>query len=271
MFTYKGKTALITGASSGLGLTFAHALAERSMNVILVARSEERLRALAKEISERHNVHAEVIVADLSQAHEVARIQQAVEQRGLAVDLLINNAGFATHGFFETLEPERDYEEIMVDVASVVALTHAFLPSMVARGEGAVINVASTAAFQPTPYMAVYGASKAFVLSFSQALSEEYRKRGIRFLALCPGATETNFFQVAGEGAAVGRKRTSEQVIATGLQALEQGRTFVIDGQTNAFTTFGERFMPRPLVARVSGQMLRPRDAKAKTRVNASL
>ena len=217
MFTYKGKTVLITGASSGLGLTFAHALAERSMNVILVARSEERLRALAKEISERYNVHAEVIVADLSQARESERIQQVVEQRHLAVDMLINNAGFATHGFFETLDSERDHEEIMVDVASVVALTRAFLPSMVARGEGAVINVASTAAFQPVPYMAVYGASKAFVLSFSQALSEEYSKRGIRFLALCPGATETNFFQVAGEGAAFGRKRTSEQVIATAL------------------------------------------------------
>jgi len=271
MFTFKGKTALITGASSGLGLTFAHALAERGMNIILVARSAERLRALAKEISEQHTVHAEVLVADLSQAREAERIQQAVEQRELTVDLLINNAGFATHGFFETLEPEREQEEIMVDVASVVALTHAFLPPMVARGEGAVINVASTAAFQPVPYMAVYGASKAFVLSFSQALSEEYRKRGIRFLALCPGATETNFFQVVDEGAAVGRRRTSEQVIATALQALEQGRTVVIDGQANAFTALTVRFVPRRLVTRIGGQMFRPRDTKTKTRVNASL
>ncbi len=271
MFTYKGKTALITGASSGLGLTFAHTLAERGMNVILVARSEERLRTLAKEIAERHNVHAEVIVADLSQVHEAERIQQAVEQRNLAVDLLINNAGFATHGFFDTLEPEREQEEIMVDVASVVALTHAFLPAMVARGEGAVINVSSLAAFQPTPYMSVYGASKAFVLSFSQALSEEYRKRGIHILALCPGATETNFFQVAGEGAAVGRKRTSEQAVATGLQALEQGRTSVVDGRANAFTAWTTRFLPRSLAARIVGQLVRPSDTKTRTRVNAAL
>ncbi len=271
MFTYKGKTALITGASSGIGLAFAHALAERSMNVILVARSEERLRILAKEIAEQHNVRVEVIAADLSQVQEVERIQQAVEQRGLTVDLLINNAGFGTHGFFDTLAPEREQEEIMVDVASVVALTHTFLPSMIARGEGVVINVASISAFQPTPYMAVYGASKAFVLSFSQALSEEYRKRGIRFLVLCPGATETNFFQVAGEGLVVDRKRTSEQVVTTGLQALEQGRTLVVDGQVNAFGAFAVRFLPRSLVTRISGQMGRPRNTQAKTHVNASL
>jgi len=259
MFAYQGKTALITGASSGIGQVFARVLAERGMSLVLVARSEERLRTLATELSARYAIRAEVLPADLGQEAAARQISQEVLARGLSVDLLINNAGFATNGAFETLSPERDHEQVMVDVAAVVNLTHAFLPELLKRSPGTgIINVASTASFQPLPYMAVYGASKAFVLSFSQALAEEYRTRGLRILALCPGATETPFFTIAGEAASVGRRRTPEQVVATGLRALEQGRSVVIDGSFNALLAQIPRLFPRRFVAQVAGRAVRP-------------
>lgn len=259
MFTYQGKTALITGASSGIGSAFAHALAARKMNVVLVARSEERLRALAGELEQKHGIVATVIAADLGQEYAARSLQQEVERRGIVVDLLVNNAGFANNGLFESITLERDHQQVMVDVATVVDMAHAFIPAMLKRGEGAVINIASTAGFQPLPYMAVYGASKAFVLSFSQALSEEYRQRGIRVLALCPGATETPFFDVAGDAASVGKRRTTEQVVATGLRALEQGRSVVIDGRSNALIAQLPRLLPRRIVARIAGQAVHPK------------
>src|SRR6266567_4119568 len=265
MFTYQGKTALITGASSGIGRAFASALAARKMHVVLVARSEERLRALATQLSEQYHIHAEVIASDLSQEHAAQALQQEVERRGLGIDLLVNNAGFALNGFFETLAPERDHQQVMVDVTTVVDLAHAFVPSMLARGEGAIINTASTASFQPLPYMAVYGASKAFVLSFSQALSEEYRDRGLRVLALCPGATETAFFDTAGEAASFGRRRTPEQVVTTALRALERGRSVAIDGFSNAFLTQLARLFPRQFVVRMAGRNVRPQEVPSAT------
>jgi hypothetical protein len=197
MFLYQGKTALITGASAGIGVAFASELAARGMDIVLVARSEERLHALATAIMQQHGHRAEVIVADLSTEQGVALVIHEVERRGLTIDLLVNNAGFGTHGYFETIAPERDQELVMLNVAAVVALSHAFLPVMAARGDGAVINVASTGSFQPLQYMPTYGASKAFVLSFSVALAEEYRHRGVRILALCPGPTGTSFFEVS--------------------------------------------------------------------------
>lgn len=259
MFTYQEKTALITGASSGIGRAFAEALARRGMSIILVARSQERLRDLATDLATRYSIRAEVIPADLSQREAIQQIQQEVQRLGLGVDLLVNNAGFATHGSFEQLSSGRDHEQVMVDVVAVVDLTHAFIPALLEHAPGTgIINVASTAGFQPLPSMAVYGASKAFVLSFSQALAEEYRTRGLRVLALCPGPTETAFFEVAGEGAAVGRKRTAEQVVATALRALERGNSVVIDGFSNALLANLARFFPRQFVARMAGRALRP-------------
>lgn len=146
MFTYQGKTALITGASSGIGRAFAQALARRGMSVVLVARSEERMRILATELSQRYGVRTEVIPADLSQEDATRQIRHEIQQRGLAVDLLVNNAGFATNGYFEKLSPERDHDQVMVDVAAVVHLTHAFVPALLEHSPGAaIINVASTA------------------------------------------------------------------------------------------------------------------------------
>lgn len=265
MYNYNGKTALVTGTSSGIGMEFARALATRKMNLILVARSEQQLLNLAGELAQQYGISAEVIVADLARENVAQMLKQEVERRGLVVDLLLNNAGFATNDHFESIAPERDHQQVMVNVTSVVDITHAFLPSILARGDGAIINVASTVAFQPAPYMAVYGASKAFVLSFSQALSEEYRGRGLRVLALCPGATETPFFSVAGESASVGTKRTTAQVVATGLRALEQGRSVVIDGTANALLAFLPRLLPGALVTRIVGRLVRPQQRQLET------
>ena len=260
MFTYQGKTALVTGASSGIGEAFARALAGRGMNVVLVARSEQKLRTLAAELSAQHGVRAEVIAADLGQEQAVQLIQQEVERRGLTIELLVNNAGFGTYGLFETLSPEREYQEVMVNIAAMVALTHAFVPPMAARGQGAVINLSSVAGFQPLPYMAVYAATKAFVLSFSQALSVEYREHGVRVLALCPGVTDTPFLEEArAEPLIVAPKRTPEQAVATGLRALERGRSLVIDGVGNAVLPQLVRLLPRAFVAQIVGQVMRPR------------
>ena len=263
MFQYRGNTALITGASTGIGAAFARELAARGMSVVLVARSEDKLRTLADEIVRNTGVRAEVITADVSEAGAAREILRETEARGVRVHLLVNNAGFATHGAFETLDPERERAEVLTNVAGVVDMAHAFLPQMVGRGAGGVINVASTAAFQPLPYMAVYAASKAFVLSFSEALYEEYRTRGIRILALCPGATETPFFEVVGaEGSQFGTMDTPEHVVATGLQALERGKNYTIAGPnaSNYLLAQTARFAPRWLVARIAAQLAKPRE-----------
>jgi short-subunit dehydrogenase len=260
MFDYQGKTALITGASTGIGATFARALAARGANLILVARSEDKLQTLAAELAAHQKILTHVIPTDLSQEGAALTLAQTIQQRGLHVDILINDAGFATHGHFETLSATRDHAQAMLNVVAVVDLTHALLPPMLERGEGVIINVASTAAFQPVPYMAVYGASKAFVLSFSEALWVEYRKRGIRVLALCPGVTDTPFFEVVGaEEAKVGSMRTPEQVVATALRAVEKGKGSVVDGMANSLQTLGVRFIPRQVVAQMSGRFVQPR------------
>jgi short-subunit dehydrogenase len=260
MFEYRARTALVTGASSGIGAAFARALAERGMNVVLVARSDDALRRLADELTAQHSVRAEVVRADLSDPSAVETVRQEIEQRGLTVDLLVNNAGFATHGHFESLSASRDQEQIMVNVAALVGLTHAFLPGMLSRG-GAIVNVASTAAFQPIPFMAVYAASKAFVVSFSRALAEEVRGRDVRIVTLCPGPTDTAFFEVCGsKEAAVGQLRSVDQVVATGLRALERGRHLVVDGAVNSLAGFMARILPSSFTSRMAGRVARPRD-----------
>lgn len=187
MFEYRGKVALITGASMGIGAAFARELAARGMNLVLVARSVDRLQALADELTPRHGIRVEVVPADLSQPDAGRAIAETCSRLGLEVHLLVNNAGFGTSGPFHTISPERERDEVMVNVLAVVDLTHRFLPGMRARKAGGIINVASTAAFQPIPYLAVYAASKAFVLSFSEALWAECQEEAVRVLALCPG------------------------------------------------------------------------------------
>lgn len=257
---YSGKTALITGASGGIGEEFACELARRGMHLILVARTQEKLVDLAEKLSTEHGISAQVVVADLSHAYAVTHVVEQVTAAGTSVDILINNAGFGTHGEFVQQKPQREADEISVNVSSLVALTHAYLPGMVERYSGAIINVASTAAFQPVPYMAVYGATKAFVLSFTEALHEENRRHGIRVLALCPGPTATGFFDVAqADLSMLGPKRSSAQVVQTALRALENGQSVVIDGVANNIVAQLPRFFPRSVISRVSAWLMKPK------------
>ncbi|HEY2881115.1 MAG TPA: SDR family oxidoreductase [Pirellulales bacterium] len=259
MFSYQGKTALVTGASSGIGAAFVHELAARQMKIILAARSTEALDLLAAEIRQRHQTEAHVINADLSLPNAAVALSQQVAKLELQVDLLINNAGFMTHGVFESIEPAREQAEIAVNVASMVGLTHEFLPGMIARREGAVINVASVAGFQPVPYLAVYAATKAFVISFSVALWEECRQHNVCVMALCPGTTATQLFvRAAAPEAALGKPRTSEQVVATALAGLDKRRSLVVDGMKNSLLSHGPRLIPRWFAARCAGNAVRP-------------
>jgi uncharacterized protein len=264
-FNYQGKTALITGASSGIGRAFTSALAGRGMSVVLVARRGETLQTVAEEVKNQHGVRAEFIAADLSQAAAVGQVAAEVERRGLTVDLLVNNAGFLTHGHFEAISPAREHDEIAVNISAMVDLTHSFLPNMLQRREGGVINVASIAGFQPIPFMAVYAATKAFVISFSVALWEECRDRNVRVVTLCPGTTDTPFFDTAGAPeAALGRKRSAQQVVATALRGLEQGRSLVVDGKVNGLLSHGPRLIPRWLAAKFARRAVQPRETVTK-------
>lgn len=259
---WQGKRALITGASSGIGRAFAHELASKGMNLILVARSERKLADLAEQLKRRHGIDAAVLIADLSQAESPQAVYEACRERNLAVDMLINNAGFATHGSFEQIDAARQQEEVNLNVSAVMKLSHLFLPAMQSRRFGAVINVSSTAAFQPDPYMAVYGATKSFVLSFTEALHEENRSRGVRCLALCPGSTETAFFDVvAAEEASVGQRQTPEFVVAAALRALDRGRSYAVPGRRNYALAQLSRLLPRKQMASIVGGMLRPKKA----------
>jgi hypothetical protein len=259
-----GSTALVTGASGGIGAAIASRLAAEGVGLVLVARSEDALERLATTIHARHGVRPAVIVLDLAQPGCGARLQQQVQARGIDVDMLVNNAGFGTYGAFESLAPELEQGQIAVNVGAVVDLTHAFLPGMLVRGRGAILNIASTAAFQPCPYMAVYAATKAFVLSFSEALWAEYQGRGVHVAALCPGAVDTGFIGKLGdpgvrETAVFARTLDPEAVAEQAIRALRGGGPTHIVGLRNALLANAARVTPRRLMALISGAMLRPR------------
>jgi short-subunit dehydrogenase len=254
----KRRIALITGASAGIGLEFAKRLAERGYDLILSARRRDRLDDLAARLRAEHGgIRVEVIVADLQDADAPAAIAAGTARLGMSVDLLVNNAGFGTHGHFETLPPDRERGEIAVNVAALVALTHAFLPAMLERGQGGVINVASTAAFQPVPFMAVYAATKAFVRSFSEALHEEVHARGVRVIALCPGPTATEFFDTD-VAAPRGPVRTVRDVVTTGLRAYDAGTPVVIDGANNKILIAFANLIPRRWATKIAGRIMKP-------------
>ncbi len=249
--------ALITGASAGIGEEFARQLAP-DYDLVLVARRRERLEALAASLrSARADLDVRIDARDLGAPDAAAALAADLARDGVVVDLLVNNAGFGYHGRFVDEAPENAQAMIALNVASLVALTHAVLPAMVARKRGGIINVASTASFQPVPNMAVYGATKAFVESFSEAVHEEVYRSGVRVVALCPGATATEFFGIAGERAALGPKRSVADVVRTGLHALERNAAVAIDGPANALLAQSVRIAPRavlrPLVARMMG------------------
>lgn len=256
--TWSSGTAVVTGASSGIGAEFADQLAKRGCDLVLTARRESRLSELAATLRERHGVRVEVIPADLATVAGVQDLVEVLRERQLEVEILVNNAGFGTHGRFVEEDPVRIADEVALNVAAVVALTRALLPGMVERGHGTVVNVASTASFQPLANMAVYGATKAFVRSFTEALWGELEGSGVRALTLCPGATETEFFDVAGEDAAVGSKQTAAQVVATALRELDRRRPrpTVVSGLGNALAARLTPALPRRLVIRVVRRMV---------------
>lgn len=262
-FDFQGKTALITGASSGIGRAFAYALAKRGAKLLLVARSHDKLRDLTAELRREYACDADFLTVDLSTTDAVHTIGHHLKATGTVVDVLVNNAGFAAYGRFETIAWARQRDEVLVNCMAAVELTHLLLPGMQARSDGAVINVASTAAFQPDPYMAIYGATKAFLLSFSEAVWAENRHRGIRVVALCPGATQTAFFDVVGaKEAAVGTPMPVARVVQEALWALDRNRSYRVVGTQNRLLANLQRLLSREMSARLVEKILRPRDVR---------
>jgi len=251
-------TTLITGASSGIGEAFARRLAARGHNLLLVSRSEEKLAGLCNELGRSSSTRAQFVAIDLSERHGPAQLLEETQKRDLQIDFLINNAGFGSMGDFAELELARELNIIDLNVRAVVELTHSFLRPMREQKRGAIINVASTAGFQPVPFMATYAATKAFVLSFSEALWEENRPHGIKVMALCPGVTDTNFFEASRMDRPPARiSQTPEQVVDTALRALKRGKSSVISGWTNLLMTESERLLPRSVVLRTMGAVMR--------------
>ena len=259
MIHYKDRWAVVTGASSGLGRGIAARLADRGMSLVLTGRNEARLDQTAHQIRRAApQVKVETVAADLATQSGVSALVDHIGDR--PIEVLINNAGFGSYGPFAEADADREAEEVAVDVSAVIVLARAFLPGMLARGSGGILNVASTIAFQPAPYQAVYGASKAFVLSFSQALWAEARAAGVAVTALCPGPTRTGFVDAlsadVSHAAIYSRLADPEPVIDAGLRALEKGRAVVIPGLRNRLLAESSRFMPREWFTLITARLL---------------
>jgi uncharacterized protein len=257
------KTTLITGASSGIGEAFARRLAARGENVVLVARSEDKLAMLCNDLGRAHNVNAQYVALDLTESDAAKKLFEETSRRGLEIETLINNAGFGSMGDFATLDLKRELGMIDLNTKALVALTYLYLKPMRERKKGTILNVASTAAFQGVPYMATYAATKAFVLAFSEALWDENRPLGVHVMALCPGVTETNFFAAANTDKPPMRvAQTADEVVDTALKGLKRGKSHIISGWTNYLMTESERLVPRWIVARIAGKAMRPKYGK---------
>jgi short-subunit dehydrogenase len=253
-FDYSGSTALVTGASKGLGAAFAEALAARGMNLVLVARSTGELNALSTRLYAKYKVQRTVLSIDLADPSSPQTIAEELERRGIEVDLLVNNAGFGLNGAFLSHDPKQKQAEIEVNVQALVALTHLFGNAMASRGKGAIINVASNASFQPVPYMATYAATKAFVLHFSEGIRHELAERGIQVMATCPGPTATSFFEGTSTQLSPKDMDDAESVVKRTLEAFDQKRAVAYPGRMSVrLTSWLPRLLPRALVARIAG------------------
>src|SRR5580693_1500926 len=258
---WHGKWALITGASAGIGTALARELAAGGTNLVLTARRRDRLTGLAAELSAKHNIRTLACVADLAQPLGPQQIFSFTEEKNIAIDLLVNNAGFGAYGEFHKVRLDRLMEMTQVNVTAVVHMTHLYLPGMIARGSGDIMIVASTAAFQAVPYITTYAATKSFDLLFAEGLAEEVRHHGVRVCALCPGPTESEFLDVAGQRPHTRRpQETAEKVARVGLRAVAAGKSSVISGFTNWLGAESVRFVPRPMVTRIAGRMFRPKE-----------
>lgn len=258
---YADRWALITGASSGIGAEFARRLAAHGMHLVLTARRKELLEKLADELHTRHGTKTEILIADLTDPAEPQRLCESIAAKGIQIELLVNNAGFGWVGTIDETEQSRMRDLVQLNVASMTELTYRILPAMLERGHGGIINVSSVAGFQPVAYMPTYSASKAFVLHFSEALWAECRDRGVTVTALCPGTTQTDFFDVANVPGWLKKHEfsTPEQVVKAALKALERRKQFVIPGWKNWLITFGVRIARRKMVVLQSMKFFRPR------------
>jgi len=260
---WQGKWALVTGASAGIGVAFAQELAAGGTHIVLTARRRERLEELARSLSKAHGIRSEVFVADLAQSGAPEKIYAFTQQKGLEIDLLINNAGFGQNGELTQVETQRLLDMVQVNCHAVVHLSRLYLAGMVARRRGDVLIVASTAAFQAVPYISTYAATKAFDLLFAEGLAEEMKPYGIRVCALCPGSTESEFHTVAGQEKFTNKNQeTAEKVARTGLRALAAGKSYVISGLGNYLGAQSQRIVPRRTVTRIAAKMFRPDKAK---------
>jgi short-subunit dehydrogenase len=253
MFVYSGSTALVTGASKGLGEVFADALAARAMNLVLVARSVAALQGLAERLTAKYDVRCVALNADLADPNDVSQIGPELERRGIQIDLLINNAGLGLTGSFLAHDITKEQAAIQVNVQALVALTHQFGRSMAIRGRGGIINLSSNSAFQPLPHMATYAAAKAFVLYFSEAVQHELKDRGVRVMAACPGPTATSFFDGTETALSAKDMDSSEMVIREILRAFDRGNAVAYPGRLSVrAATWLPRLLPRSLIVRIA-------------------
>lgn len=259
MVDVKGWTALVTGASNGLGVDFARELARRGCHLVLVARREPELRAVADELTAAHGVRVDVIAMDLGERGAAQRLHRAVADLGRSVDVLVNNAGFGLYGAFVDIDLEREQSMLELDILALVALTKLFARDMVVRKRGCILQVASIGAFQPSPTYATYSAAKAFVLSFGEALAYELRGTGVTCTVVSPGVTRTAFLEVAGQQVNAFQRATmmeSPAVAAIGVDAMLRGRSSVVTGVMNAINTWFASMLPRQWAAAIGDRAM---------------
>jgi short-subunit dehydrogenase len=261
MSRWQNRWALITGASAGIGWALADQLAAQGAKLVLTARRQDRLEQLSQKLSADRRTTVEIFPVDLAKPTAPSELFSFTQGKGIEVDFLINNAGFGGYGEFHKVSLDWYRDMVQVNVAAVVELTHRYLAGMVDRRRGDIMIVASTAAFQPVPYISCYAATKSFDLHFAEAIAEEVRQYGVRVCALCPGPTDTEFMAVAKQPQRLFRfAETAEKVARTGLEALEGGKTYVVSGLLNYLQVHAERLAPRPFVARSAAALLSPSD-----------
>jgi short-subunit dehydrogenase len=252
--------AVVTGSSRGIGRRFAHALAARSRDLVLVARPSDDLDQLADELRAEHDVTVVVVAADLAEPGAAGEVAKTIFDQGLEVDLLVNNAALVEHGAFDELSSDAHAHAIRLNVVALVEITRALLPPMLERRRGGIVNVSSISGFQPMPYFAVYAATKAFVTSFSLALAEEVRPSGVAVVTLCPGPTLAQTHHDGDFRSKVPPQPADEVVAAALAQLEEKGGGLLIPRLINKTLVFGNRFLPYQLSAKIAGRAMRPRD-----------
>ncbi len=253
MFAYKDSYALVTGASKGLGKAYAQCLAGRGTNLVLTARSGPVMEMLAEKLRAKHKIRVEVLEADLGDPATPPHILRNLEERGIEIDLLINNAGFGLSGSFLSHPLDQELAQVQLNVQGLLMLTYLFGQRMAKRGRGGIINVASNSSFQPVPYMATYGATKAFILMFSEAIAEELKNKGVRVMVACPGPTATHFFEQAPTTVPAHDMDSAEFVARRTLEAFDSGKVVAYPGRTSVRVfSWGARILPRSITAKIA-------------------